>query len=83
MRTAIEDITAALRLYFDALYHCNVGMLENIFHAAAVYATTDETPFLHRTMAEYFRLSQRVNLGRHGTRLAVITSKRSILPATR
>ncbi|WP_426130425.1 nuclear transport factor 2 family protein [Pararhizobium sp. PWRC1-1] len=54
MRATIEDVTAALRMYFDALYHCDVGMLESIFHPAAVYATTDETPFLHRTMAEYF-----------------------------
>ncbi|WEZ85381.1 nuclear transport factor 2 family protein (plasmid) [Rhizobium sp. 32-5/1] len=54
MSTALEDIRETLGAYFDALYFCDVDKLESVFHPAAVYATPDETPLLHRTMAEYF-----------------------------
>lgn len=53
MSAPFEDISAVLRDYFDALYFCDVEKLQRVFHPAAIYATADETPFLHRTMAEY------------------------------
>ena len=53
MSAAIGDIRAMLRDYFDALYFCDVAKLQRVFHPQAVYATADELPFLHRTMAEY------------------------------
>lgn len=40
--------------YFDALYECDVEKLSSVFHPQAIYATADETPFLHRSMEEYF-----------------------------
>ncbi|AOF92374.1 nuclear transport factor 2 family protein [Sinorhizobium sp. RAC02] len=54
MSTPLEEIRETLGNYFDALYFCDVDRLQSVFHPAAVYATPDETPFLHRTMAEYF-----------------------------
>lgn len=53
MSSPFEDVRAVLRDYFDALHHCDVDKLQQVFHPAAIYATADETPFLHRTMAEY------------------------------
>ena len=53
MDAAFESITAVVRDYFDALYFCDVEKLQHVFHPRAIYATADETPFLHRTMAEY------------------------------
>jgi hypothetical protein len=53
MDAASESITAVVRDYFDALYFCDVEKLQRVFHPQAIYATADETPFLHRTMAEY------------------------------
>lgn len=52
--TAFEDVSAVLGDYFDALYFCDLETLGRVFHPLAIYATADETPFLHRTMAEYF-----------------------------
>ncbi len=43
-----------LKTYFDALYTCDTGLLEQIFHSRAVYATADENPALIRSMPEYF-----------------------------
>ena len=54
MSTPFEAIGAVLQDYFDALYFCDVERLQRVFHPAAIYATADETPFLHRTMTEYF-----------------------------
>jgi hypothetical protein len=53
MDAAFESITAVVRDYFDALHFCDVEKLQHVFHPRAIYATADETPFLHRTMAEY------------------------------
>lgn len=53
MSTSFEDIGVVLQDYFDALYFCDVEKLQRVFHPAAIYATADETPFLHRSMAEY------------------------------
>ncbi|MBY5775325.1 nuclear transport factor 2 family protein [Rhizobium leguminosarum] len=54
MSNALEDIRETLGAYFDALYFCDADRLSRVFHSAAVYATPDENPFLHRTMTEYF-----------------------------
>lgn len=54
MSDAFQAIGTVLQDYFDALYHCNVALLDRVFHPAAIYATADETPFLHRTMDVYF-----------------------------
>ena len=54
MSAPFEAIGAVLQDYFDALYFCDVEKLQRVFHPAAIYATADEAPFLHRTMAEYF-----------------------------
>jgi len=53
MSTPIEELQSVISDYFDALYHCDTELLEKVFHDKAVYATADETPLLHRTMAEY------------------------------
>lgn len=53
MSNAIADLNAVIRDYFDALYHCDTGLLQKVFHPKAVYATADETPLLHRTMEDY------------------------------
>ncbi|GAB3116863.1 nuclear transport factor 2 family protein [Novispirillum itersonii] len=50
---AFARITAVLHQYFDALYFCDTGLLQAVFHPQAIYATADEAPFLYRTMAEY------------------------------
>lgn len=52
-RSAHEQIAVLLQQYFDALYFCDVDLLQRVFHPQALYATADEQPFLHRTMAEY------------------------------
>ncbi|MEM8701230.1 MAG: nuclear transport factor 2 family protein [Pseudomonadota bacterium] len=54
MSTANTDLKAVIKDYFDALYHCDTGLLQKVFHPKAVYATADETPLLHRTMEDYF-----------------------------
>jgi hypothetical protein len=53
MSMPYRDIPAVLAGYFDALYFCDTDKLQRVFHPKAIYATADETPLLHRTMAEY------------------------------
>ncbi|MFN3499766.1 MAG: nuclear transport factor 2 family protein [Pannonibacter indicus] len=53
MTQAFHEITAVLQDYFDALYFCDTGILQRVFHPRAIYATADETPLLYRTMEEY------------------------------
>lgn len=53
MTAAFRDVSAVLAEYFDALHFCDVEKLERVFHPKAIYATADESPLLHRTMAEY------------------------------
>lgn len=53
MTSALNDVQSVLADYFDALYHCDTELLTKVFHEKAVYATADETPLLHRTMADY------------------------------
>lgn len=50
---AFTGITRLLADYFDGLHHCDVELLASVFHPKAIYATADETPLLHRTLADY------------------------------
>lgn len=52
--SVFKDVLQVLADYFDALYTCDVDKLGSVFHPQAIYATADETPFLHRSMEEYF-----------------------------
>ncbi len=52
--TAFVAVTGVLETYFDGLYHADIERLGIAFHPKAIYATADETPFLYRTMDEYF-----------------------------
>lgn len=54
MSGPFEEIRSVLGVYFDALYFCDLAKLERAFHPQAIYATADETPFLHRDMPAYF-----------------------------
>lgn len=53
MTSAYTELQAVISNYFDALYHCDTGLLVQVFHPKAIYATADESPMLYRTMAEY------------------------------
>lgn len=54
MTGAFEQIRELLGVYFDALYFCDIQKLQQVFHPRAIYASADETPFLHRDMPAYF-----------------------------
>lgn len=49
-----SSVEAVLQMYFDGLYHSNPDQLALVFHSWAIYASADESPFLFRTMDEYF-----------------------------
>ncbi|MBV1877999.1 MAG: nuclear transport factor 2 family protein [Pseudomonadales bacterium] len=49
-----SGVNKTLNIYFDGLYYCDTDRLAMAFHPKAIYATADESPFLYRTMAEYF-----------------------------
>lgn len=51
---AFNDVLRVIATYFDGLYDCDVETLGSAFHPKALYATADESPFLHRSMEEYF-----------------------------
>ena len=51
--TAYAELIVVLNQYFDALYHCDVNLLQTVFHPKAIYATADEEPLLYRTMDDY------------------------------
>jgi Putative lumazine-binding len=53
MSNALNALQSVISDYFEALYQCDTDLLQKVFHPKAVYATADETPLLHRTMAEY------------------------------
>ncbi len=53
MNSKFQDVETLLNAYFDGLYHCDVELLEDVFHPRAIYATADETPALFRSMEEY------------------------------
>lgn len=47
-------IVAALRTYFDGLYHSDTARLRAVFHPRAIYASATEGTLNALTMAEYF-----------------------------
>lgn len=51
---AFNDVLHVIATYFDGLYDCDVEKLGSVFHPKALYATADESPFLHRSMEDYF-----------------------------
>lgn len=51
--SALLEVEMLLHRYFDALHTSNAGLLGEVMHPRAIYATADETPLLHRTMGEY------------------------------
>lgn len=51
---AFNDVLRVIATYFDGLYDCDVEKLGSVFHPKALYATADESPFLHRSMEDYF-----------------------------
>ncbi len=51
---AYAEVAAALRDYFDGLYHSDTARLRRIFHSQAIYACATEGKLLHLTMEEYF-----------------------------
>ncbi len=54
LNLAFDEVARVLQDYFDGLYESDVEKLGRVFHPRAIYATADETPFLYRTMDEYF-----------------------------
>jgi Putative lumazine-binding len=52
-------VSGALQDYFDGLYESNTEKLARVFHPLAIYACATETPFLYRTMPEYFPIVDR------------------------
>lgn len=56
MTDDFDPIRNLLNDYFDALHHCDVVLLQRVFHPLAIYATADEQPLLVRRMPEYFRV---------------------------
>lgn len=53
MNTDFQRIVELMDAYFDMLHHSSVDALRQVFHPAALYATADESAFLHRSMDEY------------------------------
>ncbi len=51
--TAFNEIADALKRYYDGLYHCNVDLLESVFHRDAHYHTTSGGAHLHYDMPSY------------------------------
>ena len=54
-----DAVTGVLEIYFDGLYHADIGRLAIVFHPKAIYATADEIPLLYRTMDEYFQVVEK------------------------
>ena len=44
MSSALAALEKVISDYFDALYHCDTDLLQQVFHEKAIYATADETP---------------------------------------
>ncbi|MBB5205974.1 hypothetical protein HNQ51_003305 [Inhella inkyongensis] len=51
---AEQEIRALLRRYLDGLYHCDVGLLSEVLHPRALYATAVPEPALIWDMPSYF-----------------------------
>ena len=51
---SITEIQQQLEKYFDALYFCDVNLLNDVFHPDAVYINATDQPVLGLSMSEYF-----------------------------
>ena len=51
--TAFNEIAGALKRYYDGLFHCDVVLLESVFHRDAHYHTTSGDAHLHYDMPAY------------------------------
>lgn len=49
-----EEVTGALHLYFDGLYHSDTARLRQVFHPDARYVCATSGELLQLSMAEYF-----------------------------
>lgn len=47
------DLFAAINLYFDAIYHCDVAMLDKVFHKASSLFDVDEGSLLVDPIASF------------------------------
>lgn len=57
--SAIVDL---LKRYYDALYRCDIALLETVFHASAQYFTASSGELLHLDMQSYFPIvEQRIS----------------------
>ena len=54
MNPAFDQISAALRDYFDGLYFSDTQRLRQVFHPSAIYACATDGALLTLSMDEYF-----------------------------
>lgn len=54
--SSANEITKALSVYFDGIYHSDVARLAQVFHSRAVYVCATDVPLVHKTMEEYFAI---------------------------
>jgi hypothetical protein len=54
MNPAFDQISAALRDYFDGLYFSDTQRLRQVFHPSAIYACATDGTLLTLRMDEYF-----------------------------
>jgi 4-oxalocrotonate tautomerase len=54
MDARFAELTAALKLYFDGLYHSDTAILGKVFHPEAHYFCATDGTLLHLDMGQYF-----------------------------
>ena len=54
MDPRFAELTAALKDYFDGLYHSDTKILSKVFHPEAHYFCATDGKLLHLDMGEYF-----------------------------
>ncbi|MGH1539475.1 MAG: nuclear transport factor 2 family protein [Arenicella sp.] len=48
-----KDLLAAVDVYFDAIYHCDVALLDQVFHTSSSLFDVDEGPLLVDPIASF------------------------------
>lgn len=78
------DITTAMTLYFDGLYHSDVARLKQVFHPKAIYACATDGTLVHKTMDEYFAMVavRESPASRHEARIDEVVSVEFAGPVT-
>ncbi|EWH11776.1 hypothetical protein DS2_03095 [Catenovulum agarivorans DS-2] len=62
MDSAQPAIKQVLQIYFDALYHSDVGLLNQVFHPQAKYVTASSGELINLAMPDYFSIvEQRIS----------------------